>query len=70
MDLIDALDNSISRLKQFPYSCRVYKQLDQSENEYRLLPVNKYMVFYIVNEYDVEIHRIIYAKMNIEKLIK
>jgi len=70
MDLVVALDNSISRLQQFPYSCKVYQPIEQLEAEYRMLPVKNYMVFYIVTEYEVEIHRIIYAKMNLEKLIK
>ncbi|SES96240.1 type II toxin-antitoxin system RelE/ParE family toxin [Anaerobranca gottschalkii] len=69
MDLIDALDTSISRLAQFPYSCRLY--LEKSlENEYRVLPVKNYLVFYVVKEQVVEIHRIIYAKMDITKFVK
>lgn len=70
MDLIDALDNSISRLEQFPYSCRVYQSIERLEAEYRMLPVKNYLVFYAVTEHDVEIHRIIYTKMNLERLIK
>ena len=70
MDLIDTLDNSISKLTQFPYSGRVYKPVKPFEAEYRVLPVKKYLVFYMVTEDEVEIHRIIYAKMNIEKILK
>lgn len=70
VDLVDAIDGSISRLQQFPYSCRVYQAIESLEAEYRMLQVNNYLVFYIVTEHEVEIHRIIYAKMNIEKLIK
>jgi len=28
MDLVDALDHSISRLVQFPYSCKVYQPIE------------------------------------------
>lgn len=70
MHLVDALDNSISRLQQFPYSCRVYQPMQSLEAEYRMLPVKNYLVFYVVTEYVVEIHRIIYARMNLEELIK
>jgi toxin ParE1/3/4 len=70
MDLVDTLDNSIYRLQQFPHSCKVYQPIEPFEAEYRLLPVKNYLVFYIVTEHEVEIHRIIYAKMNIENLIK
>jgi addiction module RelE/StbE family toxin len=70
MDFVNTLDNSISRLQQFPYSCKLYQPQESLEAEYRLLSVKNYLVFYIVTENEVEIHRIVYAKMNLEKLIK
>ncbi len=70
MDFIDALDNSISRFRQFPYSCKLYQPQGSLETEYRLMPVKNYLVFYVVLKNEVEIHRIVYAKMNLEKFIK
>lgn len=70
MDLLDTLDNSISRLQQFPYSCKLYQGIEAIDTEYRMMPVNNYIVFYVVTEHEVEIHRVIYAKMNIVDLIK
>lgn len=70
MDLIDEFDISISRLQQFPYSCRVYQPMESLETEYRVMSIKNYMVFYLVTEHEVEIHRIVYAKMNLEKLTK
>ena len=69
MDLVDTLDNSILRLQQFPYSCRIYQPMEPLDVEYRVLPVKNYLVFYVVIENEVEVHRIIYSKMNLEKLI-
>ena len=69
LDLVDDLDNSISRLQQFPYSCKLYQAIEPLESEYRMLPVKNYIVFYVVTEHEVEIHRIIYAKMNFVNLI-
>lgn len=68
-DLVDLLDSSISRLALFPYSCKVYQPIEPLKDEYRVLPVKNYLVFYVANEQEVEIHRIVYAKMNLEKLI-
>jgi len=48
----------------------VYQAIEPLEAEYRMLPVENYLVFYVVTEHGLEIHRIIYAKMNLEKLIK
>lgn len=70
MDLLNALDESISRLEQFPFSCRVYQPIKELENEYRLLSVNNYAVFYVVKEKVVEVHRVVYAKMDLTKIIK
>ena len=70
VDFIDTLDKSILRLKEYPYSCKLYQSQEPLESEYRLLHVKSYLVFYVVSENIIEIHRIIYAKMNIEKIIK
>lgn len=70
MDLLNAFDESISRLEQFPYLCKVYQPIKELENEYRLLPVKNYAVFYVVKEKVVEIHRVVYAKMDLTKIIK
>ncbi|ATW26372.1 type II toxin-antitoxin system RelE/ParE family toxin [Candidatus Formimonas warabiya] len=70
MDLLDALDESISRLGQFAYSCKVYQPIKALPDEYRLLPVKNYAVFYVVKAQVVEIHRIIYSRMDSSKIIK
>lgn len=70
MDFIDTLDKSILRLKLYPYSCKLYQPQEPLETEYRFLPVKNYLVFFVVIENIVEIHRVVYAKMNLEKLIK
>ena len=69
MNLIDSLDNSISRLKQFPYSCKIYQTEESLDTEYRMLSVKNYLVFYVVIGESVEINRIIYAGMDYEKLL-
>jgi toxin ParE1/3/4 len=69
-DLLDVLDKSLIRLQQFPYSCKVYQPIEPLDAEYRMLPVKNYLVFYIVTEHEVEIQRVIYAKMDIENFIK
>ncbi len=70
MHLVDALETSISRLAQFPYSCRVYQLIKPIEMEYRILSVKNYLVFYVVMDCEVEIHRIVYARINLAELIR
>ncbi|WP_169717684.1 hypothetical protein SPSIL_042940 [Sporomusa silvacetica DSM 10669] len=69
IDLLDALDESISKLEQFPYSVKVYQPLKVLEGEYRILPVKNYAAFYVVKEQVVEIHRVVYAKMDLNRVI-
>ena len=70
MNFIETFNKSVTRLKKYPYAYKLYHPQDPIESEYRLLTVKNYLVFYIVTENIVEIHRIIYAKMDLEKLIK
>ena len=72
MDLLDAFDHSISLLSEFPYAHKIYRPLRALEVEYRMLPVKNYAVFYTIREQKkvVEIHRVIYARMDLTKLIK
>lgn len=72
LDLLDAFDHSISLLSEFPYLHKIYRTLRALEEEYRMLPVKNYAVFYIVRESEevVEIHRVINARMDLTKVIK
>ncbi len=63
------MDNSIARLEQFPYSCRVYQPAKELEDEYRLLQVKNYIVFYTVKNDKVMIYRIVYSKMDLTKVL-
>lgn len=70
LDLLDNLDESILRIQQYPYSCRLYQTFKGLETEYRLLPIRNYAVFYVVKEQVVEIHRIVYAKRDLANFMK
>jgi toxin ParE1/3/4 len=67
--LLDNIESSILRLQKFPYSCKKYQSVESLETGYRILSVKNYIVFYVLSEHIVEIHRIIYAGMDYEKLI-
>jgi plasmid stabilization system protein ParE len=69
LDFVDTLDHAITRLQQFPYSCKVYQPVEPLEVEYRALPVNNYLVFYRVSAQEIEIHRIVYAKMDLNSIL-
>lgn len=71
IDLLNSIETSILKLAEFPYSYKVYKTANEYENEYRILPVKNYLIFYTVNEEEktVTIYRVIYSKRNLDNLI-
>ncbi|WP_061213300.1 type II toxin-antitoxin system RelE/ParE family toxin [Syntrophomonas wolfei] len=72
IELLDAFDHSIFLLQEFPYAHKIYRLTKPLEEEYRLLPVKNYAVFYVVREQDksVEVHRVVYAKMDLSQILK
>ncbi len=69
-DLTYDFDASISQLQKFPYMGKIYQSIHKFTIEYRVIQVNSYLVFYTMVEREIEIHRVIYSKMNLEDLIK
>jgi len=70
LNLVDELEISIKKLKQFPNAHRLYRSIKPIKTLYRILTVKNYLVFYVVLEKHIEIHRIIYKKRNLSQLIK
>jgi len=70
LNLLDELEKAIENLKAFPLAHRLYRPIKPISTEYRVLTVKNYLVFYVVLEETIEIHRIIYKKRNLSQLIK
>ncbi|MCJ7807072.1 MAG: type II toxin-antitoxin system RelE/ParE family toxin [Clostridia bacterium] len=69
-DLIDALEKSLVRLQQFPYSCKLYQPQKKLGSEYRVMPVRNFLIFYVATDTCVEIHRVVYGRVNAKNIIK
>jgi len=70
LNMLDELEKSINNLKLYPLAHRLYRPIKPLQAEYRVLTVKNYLVFYIVLEKTIEIHRIIYKKRNLSQLLK
>lgn len=68
-NLLNKLDKEISRLERFPLSGHPYTNKQKLNEEYRMLVVENYLVFYVVYDNIVEIRRIIYGRRNYENLL-
>jgi len=69
--LMNDIEEKITRLKTFPYSCELVKDEALKEKGYRKLIIDNYIAFYIVNEKEklVIIMRIIYGARQYEKIL-
>jgi addiction module RelE/StbE family toxin len=62
LNLLDIIDESISKLELFPQMGIIPKDIRLQSFGYRMLIIQNYLVFYIVLDEVVEIHRIISGK--------
>ncbi|MGI6365589.1 MAG: type II toxin-antitoxin system RelE/ParE family toxin [Bacillota bacterium] len=69
LDFINAFDRAISQLQQFPYSGKIYRASQKLDKVYRVISVKSYLVFYDVTENEVEICRVIYARMRLDSIL-
>jgi addiction module RelE/StbE family toxin len=67
--LLKRIDHSISRLASNPYLGMAPKDVRLKSKGYRMLVVEKYLVFYIVKNKTVQIRRIIHGARNYNFLL-
>jgi plasmid stabilization system protein ParE len=70
LKFLDELEEKIQNLRLNPYVHRLYRPSMPIDTEYRLMPVKNYLVFYIVFDDIIEVHRVIYKKRDLVKLIR
>ena len=69
-DFIELLDETILKLENYPKFYEIYKPYKELEFIYRRIIIKNYVVFYTIIDERVEIHRILYAKMDLLKTLK
>lgn len=65
----DLLTEKISSLSDLPERCPLARDTQLRLRGYRVLVVEKYLVFYVINGNTVQIRRIIYGKRQYEHLL-
>lgn len=70
-NLLERVESSIMRLKDFPYSGSIVLDEPLKIRGYRKLIVDNYMAFYLVDEMEkqVKIMRILYGAQNYQNLL-
>ena len=69
LEYYDLIVEGIGSLAKMPKRCPLAKDLQLRLRGYRTLLVKNYIVFYVMNENTVEIHRILYAKRQYAELL-
>jgi toxin ParE1/3/4 len=70
-NLLGKIENSIMRLRDFPYSGSLVSDEPLKKRGYRKLIVDNYIAFYLVNEIDkqVVVMRILYGVQNYQNIL-
>jgi addiction module RelE/StbE family toxin len=70
-NLLDKIEESFMRLKEFPYSCNFVSDEFLENKGYRKLIIDNYIGFYIVDEIknEVIIMRVLYGKQKYQDII-
>ncbi|MGV8122716.1 MAG: type II toxin-antitoxin system RelE/ParE family toxin [Candidatus Xenobiia bacterium LiM19] len=69
VSLLDRIDEAVSRLEHLPLSGSVPKDIHLQRLGYRLLVVDKILVFYLVKGKTVEIRRILHGARRYQFLL-
>ena len=70
--LAEKLIESAEKLTEFPYSFAAYQPLRQLKHEYRILPVESYVIYFWIDEAEktVTVARVLHERRDRRKLLK
>jgi len=63
--LVEKINTEILKISENPFRCHIYFSPVKLKYDYRILNVNNYSIFYVIEKEKIEIHRIIYSKRDI-----
>lgn len=61
---------SIDLLETFPLAFPAVKDSYLNSLGYRMIPIDNYIIFYVIKGKEIQIHRILYGKRNYLKILK
>ena len=67
--LIQNIDKGVLKIADNPFWCHVYVPFAKLKYEYRVLNIDNYSLFYTVESGKIEIHRVLYSKRDIMRIL-
>ena len=68
-NLVNKIDKEVLKVAKNPFRCHLYAPLEKLKYEYRILNVDNFSLFYVVEREKVEIHRVLYSKRDIIRIL-
>ena len=69
LEILNEIDDSVSKLAVFPKLGKLPKDDKLKAIGYRILVINNYLVFYVITDTFVEIHRILHSSRDYNNLL-
>ena len=69
-NLVDKIDKEVLKIKKNPFRCHLYTPLEKLKFDYRVLNVDNFSLFYVIENKKIEIHRVLYSQMDIVQILK
>ena len=69
LKFVNKLEEKIGKLEKFPMLGRIPRHPKLRDYGYRVLVVESYLVFYLIRKNIVEVHRVIRASRDLDKMI-
>jgi len=68
--LIAKIEKQVKKIETNPYRCPLFYSPEKLKKEYRVLHIDNYSLFYVVENENIEIYRVIHARRNIRQILK
>jgi plasmid stabilization system protein ParE len=69
-NFISKIDRAVLKIADNPFRCHLYTSPENLKYAYRVLQVDNYTLFYAVENEKIEIHRVIYSRRDIARILK
>jgi len=68
--LISKIDNEVKKIADNPYRCHIFSTPEDLKHEYRVLHIDHYSLFYVVEHKKIEIYRVIHIRRDTLQILK
>jgi plasmid stabilization system protein ParE len=69
-NLLSKIDRAVLKTADNPFRCHLYTSPVKLKYAYRVLNIDNYSLFYVIENNKIEIHRVIYSQRDIMRILK